>query len=98
MESELAMIKHCYFDVPTGLSKIGKKIQTLVEFAGVPRGTTGRVIKSDAVNHSLLRGTDSKLYDLAIEWDLNDRCKPLVDWFTKDEYERFLAELDTNIS
>ena len=98
MESERTMIKQCYFDKPSALSKVGKRIQSLVEFAGVPRGTTGRVIKSDAVNHSLLRGTDSEFYDLAIEWDLHDRCKPLVDWFTKDEYERFLVEVDTNTS
>ncbi|MBI1805084.1 MAG: hypothetical protein HY033_10280 [Ignavibacteriae bacterium] len=91
------MIKQCYFDKPTALSKVGKKIQSLVEFAGVPRGTTGRVMKADAVNHSLLKGTDSKLYDLAIEWDIHDHCTSLVDWFTKVEYEQFLVEVDTNI-
>lgn len=54
-------------------------------------------MKADAVNHSLLKGTDSKLYDLAIEWDIHDHCTSLVDWFTKVEYEQFLVEVDTNI-
>jgi hypothetical protein len=32
-------------------------------------------------------------YTLAIQWDLPGRAKPLVDWFTKSEYEQFLVEI-----
>jgi len=92
-------MKQSYFDKTTALSKVGKKIQTLVQFSGVPRGTTGTVIRADVVSHAIpVMGTAAELYDLAIEWDLPHRCKPLVDWFTKDEYEKFLVELDPDNS
>ena len=83
------------FDKTTALGKIGKKIKTSVEFAGVPRGTTGKVIKTEAVGHSLLKNDKrDESYDLAIEWELPERCQPLVDWFSKNEYERFLIEVN----
>jgi hypothetical protein len=88
-------MKQHYFDKATAVSKVGKKIQTIVGFSGVPKGTTGMVIKADIASHSMLtRGAPDELYDLAIEWELPHRCKPLVDWFTKDEYERFLREVE----
>lgn len=92
---------------------VGKRIKTLVEFSGVPKGTTGTVIRADAAGTAKVAGRTVEEYDLAIEWDLPAAIgqvigagkisglpyvtirggKPLVDWFTKDEYERFLAEL-----
>jgi hypothetical protein len=82
-----------FFSEEEALTKVGKRIQTGVEFSGVPRGSVGRVIRAD-------RATGG--FDLAIAWDLPsevrafraDPTKPLVDWFTKDEYERFLDELE----
>jgi hypothetical protein len=52
------------------------KIRTKVEFSGVPKGTTGT---------SEVDGKEFK-----ITWDLPNRAKPLVDWFSKDEFEQFL--------
>jgi hypothetical protein len=40
-------------------------------------------------------GERQQVYDLAIEWRLPTsafRTTPLVDWFTKAEYERYLTE------
>ena len=67
-------------------TKVGKQIRSLIPFSAVPQGTTGTVISAD----ELAGG-----YDVVIEWDLpkHPYGKPLRDWFTKDEYERFLEEI-----
>lgn len=56
-------------------------IETLVQFSGVPKGTRGTC------------EVDGK--EFKITWDLPERRggKPLVDWFTKDEKDRFLKEV-----
>jgi hypothetical protein len=73
------------FDQATALAKVGRRIQTQVDFSGVPQGTTGQVIQADRSEGG---------YTLAIQWELPDRRqKPLVDWFTRNEYERFLVEV-----
>ena len=73
------------FDHVAAQTKIGRPVRTTVEFSGVPRGTRGRVIRADRANGG---------YTLGIEWDLPERrATPLVDWFTRGEYERFLVEL-----
>ncbi len=92
-----------YFTHEEAHAKVGRQVQTLREFASVPRGTTGTVIETDTVS------TD--LYSLVIRWNLQNEKreqhfdigtepvlfvtggKPLVDWFSRDEYERFLCEL-----
>jgi hypothetical protein len=90
-------MKQRFFDKATALNMLGRGIQSLVGFSGVPGGTTGRVIRADPVSHPFAGGgAPAELYDLAIQWDLPNRGKPLVDWFTKDEYEKFLIELETN--
>lgn len=72
-----------YFTPEEAQAKVGKRIRTLVEFSGVPKGTNGVVLPP----------TD-KLVSLPIQWALVGRLKPLVDWFTKWEYEKYLEELD----
>jgi hypothetical protein len=116
-------------------AKVGKRIQTRVDFSGVPKGSTGTVISIDPAGTARVRDTAQKIYDVAIQWDgktiqkalaeLTNRLeqvdenentieryaqreqlldeadwllfididKPLVDWFTKDEYEQYLEEL-----
>lgn len=69
-----------------GAAKVGKRVRTLVEFSGVPKGTTGIVTRYD-------EGA------VAIAWDLphrlfGTRTMPLVDWFDRAAYDRYLAELD----
>ncbi|SRR5712692_196091 len=95
-------------------AKVGKKIRTLVEFSGVPKGTTGRVLQADPAGRVKPAFGDAvEVYDLAIQWDLPTEPptitsgelagelvtvirsgKPLVDWFTRSEYERYLVEED----
>ena len=60
------------------------KIRTKVEFAGVPAGTQGLADLEP----------DGRLYK--VTWDLTSperhisREKPLVDWFTQQEFNRYL--------
>lgn len=96
-----------YFAKDEAATKVGKTIRTLTEWSGVPSGTTGTVVRAElvaTVTKYAERFTGSKspagkpeeVYDLAIEWNLpaspirGDR--PLVDWFSKDEYEKYLVE------
>ena len=73
------------FDHATALERVGRRIHTLRAFSGVPTGTTGQVIQADRSGNG---------YTLAIQWDLPRGARTrLVDWFTRDEYERFLQEL-----
>lgn len=68
-------------------SKIGKTIVSLREFSGVPEETKGEVIGVDKI------GKLPEEWDVKIQWDLPRRLNPLVDWFTKGEYERYLKEV-----
>ena len=84
-------------------SKLDKTIRSLVEFAGVPKGTTGRVVAIDYLRDG---------WDVVIEWNLPKPArsammseiagapvlivntgKPLRDWFTREEYEKYLEEI-----
>ncbi len=103
-----------YFSQEEAQAKVGQTIRSLVEFSGVPQGTTGLVIAADAAGWTkALAGEKTEVYDVAIQWNLprpdaaitmvvTDQGdaylhlrtgQPLVDWFTKDEYERYLAEV-----
>ena len=74
-----------YFTEDEAEEKIGKKIFTMYEFAGVPKYTTG--IVSGMYTSSEGKGLD-------ITWDLPSLCRPLTDGFSKDEYEQFLREIN----
>jgi hypothetical protein len=84
-------------------AKIGKTVRSLVNFSGVPKGTTGRVVAKDDMGDG---------WDAVIEWDLPQpkasrresevagepvtivtKGDPLRDWFPRDEYEQYLVEL-----
>jgi hypothetical protein len=83
-----------YFDQATAPGKVGARIQTLVQFSGVPQGTFGEVINFDlAVNRSHQADPTEGGYTLVIQWELPGRTKPLVDWFSREEYARFLREV-----
>jgi len=73
-----------YFTRQEAGGKVGQRIATLVDFSGVPQGTTGRVLRADQAGGG---------YHLAIAWDLPGRSKPLVDWFNRREYYFYLKEL-----
>lgn len=73
-----------YFSKGQAEKKLGVRIKSLRGFSGVPKGTTGTVVRMD-------EGSDA-LYSLGIEWNLPGRKTPLVDWFSADEFENFLRE------
>ena len=106
-----------HFTQDEAQAKVGRRIKTLVEFSGVPKDTTGQVIRADAAGQTKPPfGEAREVFDVAIQWDLPGRqplaelvipgeapndpyiyiCSgnPLVDWFTKAEYEQYLQELE----
>ncbi len=73
------------FDQASALRKVGQRVRTVMEFSGVPQGTTGEVMQADPSGEG---------YTLAIQWELPEhRARPLRDSFSKSEYERFLVEI-----
>ena len=76
-----------YFTEEEANEKIGKKIRSLVDYAGVPSGTTGIVLRTYAIGGDI---------GLDIRWNLDiDETiyYPLVDGFNKSEYYESLEEL-----
>jgi hypothetical protein len=69
--------------------KIGKRVRSLTEFAGVPTGTSGTVID--------VHEFDSDSFDVVIKWDLTRR-QNFKDRFAKGPYEEFLREETTEFA
>lgn len=63
--------------------KVGQRVRSLTEFAGVPKGTSGTII--DVYEF----GKDS--FDVVVEWNLPRRDN-LQDRFAKGPYDEFLIE------
>jgi hypothetical protein len=63
--------------------KLGHQVRSLIEFAGVPRGTMGTVVEVHQFQN------DS--FDVVVKWDL-PRGERLEDRFAKGPYEEFLFE------
>jgi len=59
------------------------KVKTLVEWSGVPKGTTATCVKVE-------KPSWIKKKSYKVTWDL-PRSKPLVDWFDKEDFEKFLV-------
>ncbi len=55
------------------------KVKTVVEFSGVPKGTTGNAERDDI--------------EWKVTWDLK-RTKPLIDWFDEAEFKKYLKVLE----
>jgi hypothetical protein len=92
-----------YFTHKEALAKVGRPIQTLREFANAPPGTTGTVIEADRVSpihYSLIIHWNLSNEKREQHFEIGGEPvlfvtggKPLVNWFSRDEYERFLCEL-----
>ena len=92
-----------YFTAEDAQAKVGQRIQALRELSRVPPGTTGVVIETDQAfptAHSLVIRWD--VANERREEHLNiggapvlfvSGGKPLVDWFSRDEYESYLREV-----
>lgn len=72
------------FTVQEAQQKLHHQVRSRVEFAGIPRGTTGRVVEL----HEFATGQ----FDVVIEWDKDFNNKPLRDRFAKNTYEQLLDE------
>jgi hypothetical protein len=111
-DGEQAAHERKYFSQAEAAALVGKRVRSLVDFSGVPRGTTGLVVRADPAGRSKSPfGKPVEVFSVAIQWDLPERRpfaavgiadgepfvfvntgKPLVDWFSKDEYDRYLVE------
>jgi hypothetical protein len=75
-----------YFNRADAEELLWRRVRTKVEFSGVPKDTAGAVVRVDT-------GSYPERYTVGIQWDLPGRAQPLVDWFTRDEYQRFLEQV-----
>lgn len=75
-----------YFGREAAAALIGQRVRALVEFRGVPKGTTGRVVRADPAG-------SADTYSVGVEWDLPYRGRPPVDTFSRDEYYTNLEEV-----
>ncbi len=105
------------FNFDEAQAKVGRRVKTLVEWSGVPKDTTGQVIRADPAGKVKPPFEEAReVFDVAIQWDLPRPeplaelvipgeaptepyiyirpGQPLVDWFTRAEYEQYLEELD----
>src|SRR5436190_18483387 len=92
-----ALLLHPYdFTRDEAAAKLGMMVQTTVPIFDVPAGTCGMVVnaaKTDAVGY--------EGYSVAIAWQLahapaasiTPPPDPIIDWFTRSEYERYLIEI-----
>lgn len=110
------MTEREYFTYEEVHAKVGRQVKTLVDFSGVPRDTTGQVVRADSAGRTKpMFGEAFETYDVGVQWNLprepiqierSDSAgevfmaitggRPLVDWFSKDEYEQYLEELESD--
>jgi hypothetical protein len=90
-----------YFTREEAAEKHGVIVQTTISILDVPRGTRGTVVRSAK--------TPDDGYSVAIEWqrapdqphehapdaDTPQPADPIIDWFTKSEYERYVIAITT---
>ncbi len=80
------MDANTYFTPQEARALVGRSIRTKVYFSGVEYGTTGKVV--GYYHHT------PRLCGVEIQWDLLGRPNPLIDGFSKSEYEQFLEEVE----
>jgi hypothetical protein len=87
-----------HFTREEAVEKQGVMVQTHVSIFEIPKGTCGKVVHF---------ATTDDGYSVAIAWqftpdrppdhdrdaDLDPPPDTIIDWFTKNEYERYLTEL-----
>ena len=74
------------FDMSTASAKVGQKIRALVKFPAIPQGSTGMVVCARPERDGFLLG---------IQWKVpGTETEPPMLWFTRQEYNEFLAEID----
>jgi hypothetical protein len=100
-----ALLLHPYhFTCEEAAEKLGMIVQTTVPIFEVPTGTRGMVIhaaKSDDGGYDgysvaiawQLAPARPQVHDPTLDAGLTPLPEPLIDWFTRSEYERYLIEI-----
>ncbi len=99
-------MEEIHFTKQEALSKIGKNIKIINDYAGMPKNTLGTVLSTKneegcwtvVIRWWRPTGVLTSYYDNNNSiWNdiLVDKItkKPLIDWFVKSEYEQFFREL-----
>jgi hypothetical protein len=99
------MVERGYFTQEAAEAKLGCGTRTRVAGSGVPEGATGTVVRADPMGGGWDVGIQWDLptgpmtvTSLEIKGEpvtYIQGGKPLVDWFSKDEYEEYLEELES---
>lgn len=86
--------KNRYFLEEEARRLLGRRFRTKVDFAGIPKGSVGKVVGVDTSY------TPRGFASLEIQWEIPvaDKYRGLhlpssSDWFTKLEFENFLEEV-----
>jgi hypothetical protein len=74
-----------HFSRQEALAKIGLTIESSVEFADAPKGTSGKVTRAAQI--------DWDKWTVVVDWDLPQTRVQSNHWFTKFEYRKFLQEV-----
>jgi hypothetical protein len=77
-------IKHTRFRQQEAKLLVDRSIRLLKSLSVIPKGTTGRVVDLQEI----LPGE----FDLVIEWDTPSLGGGQRDWFSKDQFDRYLVE------
>jgi hypothetical protein len=65
---------------------VGKQVRTRLAIDGVPAGALGHVMSIDEMENGA--------FDLIVEWTVLVHGKRQHDWFSKDDYQQRLAEVE----
>lgn len=92
-----------YFTEEEAQALVGKTIKTRVEWSGVPAGSLGTITRYDPMGDGYdiaitwdIPQPGPSVTPLQVGEELAwyvQTGKPLVDWFTKGEYETYLEEI-----
>ncbi len=80
------MIAHTRFSKAEAEALLGKQVRTRLAIDGVPAGAVGHVMQIDEME----RGA----FDLIVEWSVLVHGKRQHNWFSKDDYDQHLAEVE----
>lgn len=79
-------MEKCHFTEEEAKAKGGVHVRALMPFSEVPQGTFGVVIDAMPAGDG---------YDVCVQWNLPEEPEMIYqDWFSKDEYEQFLEEIE----
>jgi len=67
-------------------SKLGTKVRSRIAIDGIPAGVAGHVMQLDEIERNG--------FDLIVEWSILVQGKRQHNWFSRDEYERLIDEIE----